>query len=113
MPGWFDLESLEIDDYKEDVAGIEESIRYVETLVDDQISKGIPSDRIVVGGFSQGMSVILLPRRMQILRLSLSCTYTHLSFVFTSNTGGALSLSVILASKKKFAGCLCLSGYES
>ena len=59
MPGWFDLASLDIDEYKEDVSGIEESIRYVESLIDDQVSKGIPSDRILVGGFSQGMSAIL------------------------------------------------------
>lgn len=70
MPGWFDLDSLDIDDYKEDVFGIEESIRYVESLIDDQINKGIPSDRIIVGGFSQGMSIIPCSVVSKILSLS-------------------------------------------
>ena len=45
---------------EEDEDGLLESVAYVEFLVDDLVAKGIPSHRIVVGGFSQGCAVSLL-----------------------------------------------------
>eukprot|EP00854_Cymbomonas_tetramitiformis_P000742 gene742-1210_t len=55
MPAWFDLpgnlaEMLTNIDWK----GVNASIGYLHSLIDTEISNGIPSDRIVVGGFSQG-----------------------------------------------------------
>ena len=44
----------------EDEEGIRESIRYIESLIQDLHSKGIPLNRIVVGGFSQGCAISLV-----------------------------------------------------
>lgn len=44
----------------EDEDGLLESIKYIESLVDACVRKGVPPQRIVVGGFSQGCAVSLL-----------------------------------------------------
>ena len=44
----------------EDEPGLRSSVAYVESLIDSLTSKGIPSNRIVLGGFSQGCAVSLL-----------------------------------------------------
>lgn len=58
MPGWFDLADLG-DNFVDDREGLMESIRFVKEIVDQEVSKGIPRERIVVGGFSQGGAVAL------------------------------------------------------
>jgi predicted esterase len=61
MPGWYDIKSLgEIDSRSDDEAGIKESSKYIHDLIANEISaKGIPAERIVVGGFSQGGAMSL------------------------------------------------------
>ncbi|POR32667.1 Uncharacterized protein TPAR_07089 [Tolypocladium paradoxum] len=61
MPGWFDIKSLapaanalEPKAQDEDAAGMLQSRAYLHSLIQDEISAGIPADRIVLGGFSQG-----------------------------------------------------------
>lgn len=61
MPGWFDIASLggSVEDMRrrpvaEDATGILASRDYFNSLVQEEISAGIPSDRIILGGFSQG-----------------------------------------------------------
>jgi len=60
MPGWFDLNSLSEIQTGEDEAGILQSVRKVHGIIKEQMDKGIASDRIVLGGFSQGGSVALI-----------------------------------------------------
>jgi predicted esterase len=85
MPGWFDIVSLArrlppppglcktkvngVHDRQksfadismaEDEEGIMKSVRLVHSIIDEQIDKGIASERIVVGGFSQGGAISLL-----------------------------------------------------
>jgi predicted esterase len=38
-------------------------VRYIESLIDAEVASGIPSNRIVVAGFSQGGAVALLMLR--------------------------------------------------
>lgn len=64
IPGWFNVprqqyggDLLGRDD---DLEGIKESIKTLHTLIDEQIEKGIKSERIIVGGFSQGGAIALL-----------------------------------------------------
>lgn len=45
---------------EEDEAGMMKSIAYLETLIDACTNKGIPPQRIVLGGFSQGCALALL-----------------------------------------------------
>lgn len=58
MPGWFDMFGLGPDD-PEDAKGIGEAVARVEALVQDEIDAGVPPQRIIVGGFSQGGSIAL------------------------------------------------------
>lgn len=53
MPSWHDIKSLHSID-AEDFKGLEESRKYVESLIAEEVKAGTPSNRIVVGGFSQG-----------------------------------------------------------
>ena len=61
MPGWYDIKSLnDLASREEDERGIMRSVSYFHSLIDTEISKGIPSDRIVIGGFSQGGAMSLI-----------------------------------------------------
>jgi phospholipase/carboxylesterase len=58
MPAWYDIRSLSFDDRaREDEAQIDESARRISALVQRERDRGIPADRIVVGGFSQGAAM--------------------------------------------------------
>lgn len=58
MPSWFDIRSLTPpvmgQPSMEDEAGMLTSSRRISQLISDEVDNGIPSDRIVVAGFSQG-----------------------------------------------------------
>ncbi|KAI9722399.1 MAG: hypothetical protein M1828_004766 [Chrysothrix sp. TS-e1954] len=49
----------ELDD-PEDELGMLQSVKYIESLIEKLTTKGIPLDRIVIGGFSQGCAMSLL-----------------------------------------------------
>jgi len=53
-PAWFDIRSISMDPALEDEKGITAAVKTIETLIDQEIAAGIPSSRIVLGGFSQG-----------------------------------------------------------
>jgi len=56
MPGWYDIKGMDIKD-KQDEIGMAESQSLLSTLIEEQISKGVPSYNIIVAGFSQGGAV--------------------------------------------------------
>lgn len=58
MPAWFDLFGLEEDSHQ-DEAGLQQAESWVNDLIDEQIAKGIPANKILVGGFSQGGALAL------------------------------------------------------
>ena len=61
MPGWYDIKSLDdLAGREEDEAGINRSKDYFHSLIDAEVAKGIPANRIVIGGFSQGGAMSLL-----------------------------------------------------
>lgn len=54
MPSWFDLFSLETDGL-EDAEGVKKASETIVSLIEkEKTSHNIPSDRILLGGFSQG-----------------------------------------------------------
>ena len=55
----FPSQRPELDD-PEDEVGMLQSCMYLSSLIEEQIAKGIPLERIVVGGFSQGCAISLL-----------------------------------------------------
>ncbi|KAG5939058.1 hypothetical protein E4U60_001034 [Claviceps pazoutovae] len=59
MPGWFDIKTLQKGE-DEDVAGVMQTRQYLHDLIQQEISAGIPSERIVLGGFSQGGAMSIL-----------------------------------------------------
>lgn len=56
MPAWYDITEINID-RKIDATQLIASAEQVRLLIDREIDRGIPSDRIVVAGFSQGGAV--------------------------------------------------------
>lgn len=58
MPSWFDIRSLEVGG-SEDEAGIKEAAHTVHGMINNEIRAGIPADRIILGGFSQGGALAL------------------------------------------------------
>lgn len=54
MPSWYDIVSLTDRGSHEDRDGLERTASYVLSLIEAEVSSGIPSSKIVLGGFSQG-----------------------------------------------------------
>lgn len=66
MTGWYDILSLEEINEDEDRNGISLSSEYVRGLVQQEIDNGIRSEKVGVGGFSQGGAVALMSLRWNI-----------------------------------------------
>jgi len=58
MPSWYDITSLN-ERAGQPCTGIEESQAAISSLVEEELAAGIPLERIVVGGFSQGGAMAL------------------------------------------------------
>lgn len=58
MPSWYDIIGLR-GDAPEDEAGIRESVRYLDSLIQRELDRGIAPARIVLAGFSQGGNIAL------------------------------------------------------
>lgn len=88
MPSWFDILTLNMPG-PEDEEGIKRAAGQIQSLIDEEIKSGIPSERIVLGGFSQGGALAV---------------YTALTMEKT--LGGILLLSSWLPIYKSFPGCI-------
>ena len=75
MRAWFDLVSPQLDQ-RIDEEGIRASIQLVTKFIEQEESLGIPSERIILGGFSQGAVIAL-------------CT----GLCFPKKLGGVIALS--------------------
>lgn len=61
MPGWYDIRSLnDLQGREDDEQGIIRSRDYIHSLIDGEVAKGIPANRVVIGGFSQGGALALI-----------------------------------------------------
>ncbi|XP_037677470.1 acyl-protein thioesterase 1-like [Choloepus didactylus] len=58
MPSWFDIIGLSPGS-QEDEPGIKQAAENVKSLIDQEVKNGIPSNRIILGGFSQGGALSL------------------------------------------------------
>lgn len=88
MPSWFDLKSLE-EKGPEDVAGIHSARDTIHGLIDDEVKAGIPSNRIILGGFSQGGALAL-----------------YSAFTYPKPLAGVMALSCWLPLRDEFPGCV-------
>ena len=85
MPAWYDIYGI-IPVDKEDGAGIKASQRYIDSLIQNEISRGIASERIVLAGFSQGGAIAL-----------------HTALRYPQRLAGVLALSTYLPLHSKLA----------
>lgn len=58
MPAWFDIISLNID-RTIDRQGIESSVKLLERYIEKEIELGVPAEKIILAGFSQGAVIAL------------------------------------------------------
>ncbi|MCE2564637.1 alpha/beta hydrolase [Komagataeibacter sp. FNDCF1] len=59
MPAWYDLLAPDLL-LREDEPGLRDAQTYLASLIDQEVARGIPSRRIVLGGFSQGCAMSLM-----------------------------------------------------
>ena len=59
MPAWYDILGADLAK-REDEAGLRQSQASIEALLAHEKSRGIPANRIVVAGFSQGCALALM-----------------------------------------------------
>ncbi len=83
MRGWYDITSLDIAN-RDDVDGITDSGRLLAGLCDEQIALGVPAERIIVAGFSQGGAVAL-----------------HAGLRYAKRLGGIIALSTYLPMRQQ------------
>lgn len=59
MPSWYDIPPLDhlTDSKKQDEPGLRETITKIDSLIQAEIDSGIPENKVVVAGFSQGGAV--------------------------------------------------------
>ncbi len=79
MRAWYDITSADFDARDVDNIGINESAMAIADLIDNEINRGIPAERIIVAGFSQGGAIAL-----------------HVGLMGGHRLGGILALSCYL-----------------
>ena len=85
MPAWYDVYGV-TPISKEDEAGIRASQKYINSLIQTEINRGIPSEKIVLAGFSQGGAIAL-----------------HTALRYPQKLAGVLALSTYLPLKSTLA----------
>jgi phospholipase/carboxylesterase len=58
MRAWYDISGMEIAQ-KQDETGIRASIRLLDELIEHEVARGVPSEHILLAGFSQGGAIVL------------------------------------------------------
>ena len=100
MPAWYDILTLDWNG-PEDAAGVRNSARGLQRLIKREAERGIPSNRVFVGGFSQGGSVALYtgPRHPDPLAgiIGLSTWMPQPATLAAENSAANRSLPVFMA----------------
>jgi len=58
MPAWYDIKKEELT-IEHDKDGVHDSAMSIQMLIDQEIMRGIPANRIILAGFSQGAAMAL------------------------------------------------------
>jgi phospholipase/carboxylesterase len=85
MPAWYDLYAPS-ESEQDDLVGITRSEDYLNSLIENEIKRGIASDKIVLAGFSQGGAIAL-----------------HTATRYPKKLAGVLALSTYLPLKATLA----------
>ena len=83
MRAWYDIKSLELDK-RADEDGVRDSAKLVESFIEGELNKGIPADKIILAGFSQGGVIAL-----------------HLAPRFQKKLAGVMALSTYMCVPQK------------
>lgn len=86
MPAWFDLKTLDATG-PEDEEGIKQAAKLIHSYINDEVKAGIPANRIVIGGFSQGGALAL-----------------YSAITYPESLAGVIALSAWLPLHQKFPG---------
>jgi phospholipase/carboxylesterase len=98
MRGWYDINSLS-SLHREDETGVRESVRYIHELIEAEHQAGVPYEKIILAGFSQGGAIALyagltLPIKIGgVIALS---TYVPISSMFQKDCTKASQQTPIL-----------------
>ncbi|KAJ3409901.1 hypothetical protein HDU80_007916 [Chytriomyces hyalinus] len=112
MPGWYDIMSLDPKTRKEDESGMLQTVEIINKLLTEEISGGIKSKRIVLGGFSQGGTTTKLPLTKSCLaHTSPPLLLKNLVSDHLFHKGSAMSLLTSIKTDIKLGGIVGLSGY--
>jgi phospholipase/carboxylesterase len=84
MRGWYDIYSLDAEG-RADEAGVRDSAALLQALVEQEKARGIPGDKIVLAGFSQGGAIAM-----------------HTALRSTEKLAGLMALSTYLPLHSKF-----------
>uniref|UniRef100_A0A4W3HB50 palmitoyl-protein hydrolase n=1 Tax=Callorhinchus milii TaxID=7868 RepID=A0A4W3HB50_CALMI len=100
MPSWFNLMGL-TPDAKEDDPGIKRASESIKAVIEHEIKNGIPSHRIILGGFSQGGALSLYTALTSHHKLggviALSCWLPlHKTFPQAANSSGNKDVSFLM-----------------
>ncbi|MCV6611912.1 MAG: alpha/beta hydrolase [Amphritea sp.] len=100
MPAWYDILEMNIE-RKIDVNGLLDSCRQIEALIAREIERGIPAERIVLAGFSQGGAVayqtaLCYPQRLAGL-LTLSTYVATADLISADRSAANQDLPVLIA----------------
>ncbi|ATC92929.1 alpha/beta hydrolase [Pseudoalteromonas tunicata] len=85
MRSWYDIVSFDLDK-RADEQGVRESAAKVEQLIENEIASGIPANKIILAGFSQGGVIAL-----------------HLAPRFKAALAGVMALSTYMCAPDKFS----------
>lgn len=91
MRAWYDI-SMSGSGFIEDEAGIRESQQHLERLIAAETSRGVPPERIILAGFSQGGAVVLhtgLRHEARLAGIMALSTYLPLSGTLASERSAA------------------------
>ncbi|WP_305804280.1 dienelactone hydrolase family protein [Stenotrophomonas sp. YIM B06876] len=93
MRAWYDIVSMDFRS-RADATGVAESIAQVEALIEREQARGIPAERIVLAGFSQGGAITLaagLARSQPLAGLVALSTYLPDATVATAQVAATAS----------------------
>ncbi len=100
MRAWYDIKSFDRTD-GEDIAGFQDTDRQLRELIAREAARGIPSSRIVLGGFSQGgaSSLYSAPRLTEGIAgvLALSCYLPVLDRLAAERTAANRQTPIFMA----------------
>lgn len=97
MPAWYDIKAMDIDRIV-DTEQLMDSARAIGKLIDREIERGIPSENIVIAGFSQGGAVafeigLTYPKRLAGI-LALSTYFATAKTVQPSKANAGIPINI-------------------